>query len=73
MTMDTGETFELEVAGLQFTCTVGRFPNGRFGEPLATLKYEPHTADTTALRRALEGVIEQNGTSRAQPSRRAVS
>jgi hypothetical protein len=27
-----GETFELEVAGLQFTCTVGRFPNGRFGE-----------------------------------------
>jgi hypothetical protein len=33
MTMDTGETFELEVAGLQFTCTVGRFPNGRFGEP----------------------------------------
>jgi hypothetical protein len=26
MTMDTGETFELEVAGLQFTCTVGRFP-----------------------------------------------
>jgi hypothetical protein len=25
---------------------------------LGTLKYEPHTADTTALRRALEGVIE---------------
>ena len=25
---------------------------------LATLKYEPHTTDTTALRRALEGVIE---------------
>jgi hypothetical protein len=24
---------------------------------LATLKYEPHTADTTALRRALESVI----------------
>jgi hypothetical protein len=24
---------------------------------LGTLKYEPHTADTTALRRALEGVI----------------
>lgn len=26
---------------------------------LATLKYEPHAADTTALRRALEGLIEQ--------------
>jgi hypothetical protein len=25
---------------------------------LGTLKYEPHAADTTALRRALEGVIE---------------
>ena len=25
---------------------------------LWTLKYEPHTADTTVLRRALEGVIE---------------
>jgi hypothetical protein len=25
---------------------------------LGTLKYEPHTADTTVLRRALEGVIE---------------
>jgi hypothetical protein len=24
---------------------------------LGTLKYEPHTADTTALQRALEGVI----------------
>jgi hypothetical protein len=25
---------------------------------LATLKYEPHTADTSVLRRVLEGVIE---------------
>ena len=25
---------------------------------LGTLKYEPHTADTAALRQALEGVIE---------------
>jgi len=40
---------------------------------LGILKYEPHAADTTALRRALEGVIEQNGTSTAQPSRSAVS
>ena len=40
---------------------------------LGTLKYEPHAADTTALRRALEGVIEQYGTSTAQPSRSAVS
>jgi hypothetical protein len=27
---------------------------------LGTLKYEPHAADTTALRRALESVIEQS-------------
>jgi hypothetical protein len=40
---------------------------------LGTLKYEPHAADTTALRHALEGVIEQSGTSTAQPSRSAVS
>jgi hypothetical protein len=40
---------------------------------LGTLKYEPHAADTTALRRALEGVIEQSGTSTAQPRRSAVS
>jgi hypothetical protein len=40
---------------------------------LGTLKYEPHATDTTALRRALEGVIEQNSTSTAQPSRSAVS
>jgi len=26
---------------------------------LGTLKYEPHTANTAALRQALEGVIEQ--------------
>ena len=28
---------------------------------LATLKYEPHTADITVLRHALEGVIEHEG------------
>jgi hypothetical protein len=27
---------------------------------LGTLKYEPHAADTTALRRALESVIEHS-------------
>jgi hypothetical protein len=26
------ETFELEVAGLHYTCTVGRFPDGRLSE-----------------------------------------
>jgi hypothetical protein len=32
---------------------------------LGTLKYEPHTADTTALRRALESVIANNPPSMA--------
>ena len=27
-----GETFELEVAGLRYTATIGRFPDGRIGE-----------------------------------------
>jgi hypothetical protein len=27
-----GETFELEVAGLRYTVTIGRFPDGRVGE-----------------------------------------
>jgi hypothetical protein len=27
-----GETFELEVAGLRYTCTIGRFPDGRLAE-----------------------------------------
>jgi hypothetical protein len=31
---------------------------------LGTLKYEPHTADTTALQRALEGVIERDSNDR---------
>jgi hypothetical protein len=26
------ETFELDCAGLQYTCTVGRFPDGTIGE-----------------------------------------
>ena len=26
------ETFELEVDGLHYTCTVGRFPDGSVGE-----------------------------------------
>ena len=36
---------------------------------LGTLKYEPHAADTTVLRRALEGVIEhtaRGGTAQKQ-------
>jgi hypothetical protein len=26
------ETFDIEVAGLRYTCTIGRFPDGRVGE-----------------------------------------
>jgi hypothetical protein len=26
------ETFDIEVAGLRYTCSVGRFPDGRIGE-----------------------------------------
>jgi hypothetical protein len=30
------ETFDLEVAGLRYTCTVGRFPDGRLAEVFLT-------------------------------------
>jgi hypothetical protein len=26
------ESFDIEVAGLRYTCTIGRFPDGRIGE-----------------------------------------
>jgi hypothetical protein len=43
-----GETFELEVAGLQYTATVGRFPDGRIGEIFLTNHKSNSAADTNA-------------------------
>jgi hypothetical protein len=42
------ETFELEVAGLRYTCTVGRFADGRIGELFLSNHKSNSAADTNA-------------------------
>ena len=42
------ESFELEVAGLRYTCTVGRYPDGRIGEIFLSNHKSNSAADTTA-------------------------
>ena len=42
------ETFELEVGGLKYTCTVGRFPDGRIGELFLSNHKSNSAADTNA-------------------------
>ena len=41
-------TFELEVAGLRYTCTVGRFPDGRLAEIFLSNHKSNSQADTAA-------------------------
>jgi hypothetical protein len=43
-----GETFELEVGGLRYTATVGRFPDGRIGEMFLNNHKSNSAADTSA-------------------------
>jgi hypothetical protein len=43
-----GETFELEVAGLRYTATVGRFSDGRVGEIFLSNHKSNSAADTNA-------------------------
>src|SRR6516164_2586452 len=42
------ETFELEVAGLRYTCTVGRFPDGSIAELFLSNHKSNSSADTNA-------------------------
>ena len=42
------ETFELEVAGLKYTATVGRFADGRIGELFLSNHKSNSAADTNA-------------------------
>jgi len=42
------ETFEFEVAGLRYTCSVGRFGDGRIGEIFLSNHKGNSTADTNA-------------------------
>jgi hypothetical protein len=51
------ETFELEVAGLKYTCTVSRFPDGRVGELFLTNHKSNSAADTNARDTAMAASI----------------
>jgi hypothetical protein len=42
------ETFSFDVGGLRFTCTVGRFPDGRIGEVFIDNHKGGSDADTNA-------------------------
>jgi hypothetical protein len=42
------ETFELTVAGLRYTCTVGRFPDGSIAELFLSNHKSNSAADTSA-------------------------
>jgi hypothetical protein len=42
------ESFELEVAGLRYTATVGRFPDGTVGELFLSNHKNSSSADTSA-------------------------
>lgn len=44
----SAETFELEVAALKYTATVGRFPDGRIGELFLCNHKSNSAADTNA-------------------------
>jgi hypothetical protein len=42
------ETFTFEVAGLRYTCTIGRFPDGSIGEVFLSNHKSNSAADTAA-------------------------
>jgi hypothetical protein len=44
----SAETFSFTVGGLQFVCTVGRFPDGRVGEVFLSNHKSNSSADTNA-------------------------
>jgi hypothetical protein len=52
-----GETFELEVAGLRYTCTIGRFGDGRVAEIFLLNHKAGSQADTNAKDSAIVASI----------------
>jgi hypothetical protein len=44
----TAETFELEVGGLRYTCTIGRYPDGTVGELFLNNHKSNSAADVNA-------------------------
>ena len=67
------ETFELQASGLQFTCTVGRFPDGRLAEIFLTNHKAGSHADTAARDSAIAfSIAVQHGVD-PEAIRRALS
>jgi hypothetical protein len=47
------ETFEFDVGGLRYTCTIGRFSDGRIGEVFLNNHKSNSSADTAARESAI--------------------
>src|SRR6516225_4437274 len=66
------ETFELECAGLRYTCTVSRFPDGRIGELFLTNHKFNSAADCNARDTAIAFSIAVQHGADPETIRRAV-
>ena len=67
------ETFELEVAGLRYTCTVGRFNDGRLAEVFLSNHRSNSCADTSARDSAIVFSIAVQCGADPEAIRRALS
>jgi ribonucleoside-diphosphate reductase alpha chain len=67
------ETFELEVAGLRYTCTVGRFNDGRLAEVFLSNHKSNSAADTSARDSAIVFSIAVQSGADPEVIRRALS
>jgi hypothetical protein len=67
------ETFELTVAGLRYTATIGRFADGRVGEIFLTNHKTNSAADTAARDSAIVFSIAVQSGADAESIRKAVS
>jgi hypothetical protein len=67
------ETFELEVAGLRYTCTVGRFNDGRLAEVFLNNHKGNSAADTSARDSAILFSIAVQCGANPEVIRRALS
>ena len=66
------ETFELEVAELKYTCTVGRFADGRIGELFLNNHKSNSAADTNARDAAIAFSIAVQHGADAEAIRKAL-
>jgi hypothetical protein len=67
------ETFELTVAGLRYTCTVGRFPDGSIAELFLNNRKSNSAADTSARDSAIVFSIAVQSGADPEAIRRALS